>query len=227
MTTRALAALGRTRTRTVAIAVGVIAALSVVLGFSVTPTSAGFADQGRLTLQSMGADFGFGAIRADGTVVLPDENGTIEGSFTAVDHLVPGTTARLKVGVFGNSESVRTAISLALPAGSVTGDTASALRFSAVAEVDGAQTVLFGDPDDPAGGSTAAELGEQAANNAGVTVLLAARELPPLGDGATWSGPAGSRATITLVVHLLDTPELSATNAGAAAIGFRITGASD
>ncbi|WP_187264843.1 hypothetical protein [Homoserinibacter sp. GY 40078] len=179
----------RQRIAAVSSALGAVAILASAGG--VLTTSAALIDSGTLRMQ-LHSEFSVGVIETDGhTVIRPDTR--IDGSFPTA-RLIPGGTSDMTITVFNNSPKIPAALEI-VP--TITSDVPELLRVSARwTDADGSD-VLFGDPDHPDRGIPIADL-------ATTEVALDPRGSAGLADGAEWAGPAASRGTLTLTLHMLD-----------------------
>ncbi|MEJ6489903.1 hypothetical protein PQI23_09230 [Leucobacter sp. USCH14] len=208
------------RRRRSGIAVGallltMIGATTVVMA-AVGSTVAAYTDRADLRI-SAEARFDAVYIDDDGSVTGFGSDG-LQAELTGDEPFVPGATAVTSLRIGNNSAQVPMALTAQLAG---VADVSTEVRVSAaLVREDGSTEMLIGDPDAPEDGV--------ALTDAAVPVVpLAAREAGPLPDGATWSGPVESATTLRIFLHLLDTPELHAQEAGELNVSIALTATAD
>lgn len=199
------------RTLGAVVAALLIVAAGLTVG-SIATTAAAFTDFGTLDAD-YSSRFQLGAIDANGRTVIASGD-AVTGSIPASNRFVPGTTANVTMTLFNNSPTMAARLA-ATP--TITSNRMSLLRVSATwTDADGTRT-LFGDPGDPRNGVPVAEI------PATTDVHLAARGEPSLAPAVPWSGPADSRGTLTVILHMLDDPAAGAYSSGATSANITVS----
>ena len=159
----------------------------------------------------------------DTVIISADETvtgfgpGGIEAALTVDEPYVPGATAVTSLRIGNNSSRLPMTLASTLEGA---GEVAPFVLVSAeVIRGDGSTETLLGNPDAP-------EAGVPLAEAAVPGFVLDARQAEPLPDGAPWSGPPSSAATLRILLHMVDTPELQSRDSGALAASIALTATS-
>ncbi|MEB4615578.1 hypothetical protein [Leucobacter sp. M11] len=198
-------------------------ALGSLVGVGVIATAAIFTDFAKLTLGGEGglgssSKFDIAVIDPEGAVAQADTEEGLSWPIPAADVFVPGHTVRTEVTVFNNAKTIPADVTLSLNTvgdGSV-GDAPNITRFLLFSAVDlDSETVLFGDPENPAAGVALAEATR-------VLDAIPARGVDELREGEPFvPGADGSARNLALSIHYLDVPETEQYNGGQAALSLR------
>lgn len=196
--------------------VGVVA---VTLAGAAANGAAGFRDQATLHAE-YSASFELGMLSDSGDVVaLGGDPLTLE--FSPGTAWVPGTTAQLSFDAVNNSPALAAELVIGIAASADDAALAEHVRVTITEQRGEDVTVLAGNPDAP--GESTVTLAEAAI---GLASPLERRGSAPLELGDAWEGPVGSRAIVTVYLHLLDSPELRAHSSGSLTSTLTMTGRS-
>ncbi|MEJ6490020.1 hypothetical protein PQI23_09820 [Leucobacter sp. USCH14] len=184
-------------------------------GAAIGPTMAAYTDHAELGIAAH-TQFDAVFIDADDTVTGFGPEG-IEAELTAAESYVPGATAVATLRIGNNSSQVPMTLAATL---SGAGNLSPVIRVSAeLSRGDGSTETLLGNPEAP-------EAGVPLADAAIPSFTLDARGAEPLPNGALWSGPQSSAATLRIFLHVLDVPELQARDSGEMTATIALTASS-